>query len=124
MSHFGSVTSGLANLFHIPRYLKAPFLLSILASALLSFSVLVIYFTVAPQLPFFYSLSQPQEYLARKEWLFLFPTLSWSVTLLHLFLLPAVKKYEHVIQQLFAWTAVIFQFLLCLALFRIINITT
>jgi hypothetical protein len=123
MSRFASFSQSLTNLLHVPRYLKTPFLLTILASAIISFTTLVMYFTIQPELPIFYSLSQPQEYLVRKEWIFLFAVLSWLATFVHLVLLPGVRKYERVIQQLFGWAAVIFQFLLGLALFRILVIT-
>jgi hypothetical protein len=107
---------------NLPSYLKTPFLISFLLSSVLSLSFLVLYFTIQPIVPLFYSLAEPQDFLAPKEFLVLFPLMSFTITFLHLYLIRFLKTYEKIIQQLFSWITVLIQILFALAFFRIITI--
>jgi hypothetical protein len=104
----------------LPRSLRTPFLLAMLTSVTLILAFLVVDFSTQPVVPLFYSLGQPQDFLAAKEWLALFPIFSFTITILHATLLRYLRHYEQVIQLLFAWFTVVIQFLLALAMFRII----
>ncbi len=108
----------------IPRFLRTPFLLSFLCTCVVFLSFLIFYVILQPVVPIFYSLSQPENYLAPKEWLLVFPVTSFLITFVHLYLLHYLRQYEKVIQQLFAWMTVLMQVLLMIAFFRIIFIVS
>lgn len=107
-----------------PAYLRTPLLSIFLISSAQVLIVLIYYFRLQPQLPLFYSLAREAQYLVDKEWLFLFPVFSFTLSFSHLFLLRLLKAYEPLLLKLFAWTTVGFQVILSLALIRIILIVT
>jgi hypothetical protein len=125
MIELSSLSQEKPSLFpRLPKYLKVPFLLSLLIDCVLILSFLVFYFTVQPLVPIFYSLAQPAEYLAPKEWLALYPIFTVVITLLHLFIVRFFLHYERVMLQMFFWTTLVIQFLFALSFFRIIFIIT
>ncbi len=106
----------------IPRLLKVPFLLSFLISSVLTLLVLVAYFRVQPQVPLFYTLARPSQQLVAKEWLFLFPILSFAISLVHLSIARWLYPQTRVIVQLFSWMTVAIQVTLALSLIRVLVI--
>jgi hypothetical protein len=110
-------------LFRLPRYLRTPFLLSVLLSCLFSLVLLSSYFYLQPVVPLFYSLAQPNDYLVSKIWLATFPLLSFAITFGHIFLIRFLFEHQRIIPLLFAWFTVAVQLLFALAFFRIILIT-
>ncbi len=106
----------------VPKYIRIPFLLSILLSSTITLMVLAMYFRLQPQVPIFYSLANPSEYLADKQWIMLFPLLSFSTLFIHIFVLSSLKLYEKIINQMFVWTTVVIQSLFFLAVVRILII--
>ena len=104
----------------IPKILKTPFLISFLIGSLAVLLSLVFYFRVQPQIPIFYSLSDSEQQLAPKEWLFFFPVFSLLVSFLHLALLLLIKKYDGIILKFFAWSTAIVQVVLLLVMLRIL----
>jgi len=74
--------------------------------------------------PLFYSVSDPNDYLADKRWLILFAILSFMVTIGHAFLIRILFHHEKIIPILFACCTVAIQILLALELIRIIYIIT
>lgn len=109
-------------LFSRHSYLKTPFLISLLFTVALSLVLLILYFSLQPEVPLFYSLAQPQDYLVPKQWLILFPLFSSGITLGHFALLRSIQNYGKVIQTLFAWTSVSLHIMLIVAFARIIYI--
>lgn len=107
----------------IPRYLRSYFVTSIFISCGLALFTTIAYFRSQPQLPIFYSLPEPNDYLADKQWIFIFPVLSATITILHLLLLPLMRSHHRMMNVLFAWLTVIIQTLCTLAAVRIIWIT-
>lgn len=107
----------------IPRYLRTYFVASIFISCGLALLTTAAYFRSQPQLPIFYSLPEPNDYLADKQWIFVFPVLSTAITIVHLLLLPIMKDHHRMMNVLFAWLTVITQALCVLAAVRIIWIT-
>jgi len=107
-----------------PAWVKTPFRFSYLITLGLILSVLIYYFRIQPIVPLYYSLAQPAQQLAPKEWLGLFPAISLLITVLHLGIVQKNKEYDHLLIQLFSWTTVVIQVLLALALFRIIMIVS
>ncbi len=105
-----------------PKYLRTALLSMFLISSVQVLIVLINYFNSQPVVPLFYSLARKSQYLVRKEWLFLLPLISYVMTLVHLFILRAMKDYEPLLLKIFAWTTVGFQVILSLALVRIILI--
>jgi hypothetical protein len=109
--------------FRLPKYLRTPFLISVLLSCLFSLVLLSTYFYLQPLVPLFYSLAQPNDYLVPKIWLATFPILSFVITLGHIFLIRYLFEHQRIIPLLFAWFTVVVQLLFALAFFRIILIT-
>lgn len=108
----------------IPKYLKTPVLFSFLITMLLVLTTLVFFFRVQPQIPIFYSLARTSQHLASKHWLFLFPSISLIINLLHLLIIRLSRSTNKLLLQLFAGTTMVMQLLLGLALLRILIIIT
>lgn len=108
--------------FRLPKYLRTYFSISLVASLLLTLVVTIAYFRLQPVVPIFYSLGEPSEYVADKAWLFFFPAFSFTVTILHLLILPTLRSYHRVMNQLFGWVTLMMQALCIVAAVRIIFI--
>lgn len=107
----------------ISPVLRAPIFTSFTISAII-FIVTIIYYVYAqPQLPLFYSLARPVERLVPKIWLFILPSTSLFMSILHTFLVQLFREYNQVILRLFIWITVIFQVILLLIFLRIVLIT-
>jgi hypothetical protein len=107
---------------NLPRYLRTPFQISLLISSLITFVLLVLFFSLQPVVPLFYSLAQPNDYLVSKAWLIVFPVLSFAISFGHLFFIRFLFEHQRIIPKLFAWLTVVVQVLLALSFFRIIVI--
>lgn len=108
----------------IPRYVKTPLLLSLLVSSTTSLVVLVEVFRLQPVVPVWYTLAQPNQQLTTKEWLFIFPALCFTMTILHFGLLASLRHYGQLMTKLMVWTTLVFQLLLTGALLRIVWIVS
>ncbi len=106
----------------VPRYLKAPFQLSFLFSSGIALFLLIAYFRLQPTVPMYYSLAEPTDYLVDKQWLILFPVISFAITIGHAFLIKILFHHEKIIPMLFAWCTLAIQILLTLELVRIVYI--
>jgi hypothetical protein len=106
----------------IPRVVKFPVLLSLLFSSITGFVTVVAYQNLQPIIPIWYSLTQLEDQLANKMWLFTLPVVALSLTIVHIFILRYVLKNEETVMQLFAWMTVIMTGLLMLCLIRIVLI--
>lgn len=106
----------------IPRIVRTPFLIASLISASLTLTALTLFFRLPPQIPLFYSMARPEQYLANREWIFVFPCFSFLVTIGHMVLARIVWKLDEFLLQMFAWITVLVQVLLALAMIRIIMI--
>lgn len=115
---------GLSKALSIPRYLKTPLLLSFLISSISALLVLVSLFTLQPVVPIWYTLSQVGQQLAPKEWLFVFPLFSFSMTIFHFGLVSRMKHYGQLMIVLMSWTTLVLQFVLLCALLRILWIVS
>lgn len=105
-----------------PRFVRTPFLLSYLLTLGSMLLVLVFYFRTQPVVPMFYTLPQPAQQLAAKEWLFLFPLVISLITAFHLSLVQTFSNYNRLLLQLLSWTTIIIQIIFGLALVRIVSI--
>jgi hypothetical protein len=106
----------------ITPYLRRIFLISFLISSLLMLIALVTYFRIQPEIPLFYTLALPEHQLARKEWLFLFPFLSFSISTGHLFIIHWCREYSPMLLKLFGWITLGLQVVLATSLVRILII--
>lgn len=106
----------------IPQKFRIPILISILVTFITSFSAATFYFTVQPVIPLMYTLALPEQQLVDKQWLMIFPALSFAINFFNLLTLNIMKKYKKVLLQIFAWTTVLLQILLLIAMIRIIII--
>gem|GEM_PF-426688 len=111
-----------SNLLNTPRFVRNPFLISYLCTFSLTLLVLVMYFKVQPQVPLFYSLARPAEQLAAKEWLFIIPAISGTISFTHLLLINSFLEYDRMILKLFSWSTVGLQVIITLGLLRILFI--
>ncbi len=109
--------------FVIPESAKKPLSYSVAISLLITVAAVSYFIAAQPAVPMFYSLAQPNQQLATKPWLFLFPGIAFAINFIHLLLLSAMKDYEIILLRLFGFFTVVIQFLLLLALLRIIYIT-
>lgn len=108
--------------FRVPKYVRPHFWASIGISCLLILITTIAFFQLQPLIPLFYSLAEPNEYLADKYWIFVFPVISACITVGHLLLLPMLRNHDRVIQQLFSWLTVLVQVLCVVAALRVILI--
>lgn len=104
--------------------LKAPFLISILVTFVTSFISVTVLFTIQPVIPLLYSLAQPEQQLVNKQWILIFPIVSFIINFFHLIIANLMKNFRQVLLQIFVWSTVLLQFLLLLAMIRIIIILT
>ena len=107
----------------IPKSVQTPISVSWILSLLFLLVTIIYYFLSQPELPLFYSVATKQEQLAPKILLFLFPTLSFAINIVHFFILKTLQKFSAVLLRLFVGTTVTLQVLLGFALVRIILIT-
>jgi hypothetical protein len=107
----------------IPKFIRQPFMISFLVTLVTLLLSLSVYFRIQPQIPLFYSLPNKQQHLTNKEWLFMFPALSAAINFTHILILGLLKKYDRLVLQLYAWSTVLIQIILALAIIRIVWIT-
>lgn len=108
--------------FRLPSYLRGFFVASLLISLGITLLVTVSYFRLQPVIPIFYSLGEPSDYIADKNWIFVFPALSFTITIGHLLLLPLLRQYHRVLNQLFGWVTLVLQSICLVAAVRILVI--
>lgn len=94
--------------------------LAVIISLVMSAVAGVAYPFLQPVVPLFYSVSQPEQQLAHKLWIFLLPALAWLITFFHFILLKNLKELSGTIEKLFCWTTVGVVFILGMLLVRII----
>lgn len=110
----------LSETWRLVKPVRKPLLVSWLISVMETLSLLVVYATLQPEIPFFYTRANPVEYLAPKAWLFLLPGLSFGINVLHFGLLHTLRSGHKVLRELFVWATLIIQLLLAVALLRIV----
>lgn len=108
--------------FLLPEFVKVPFLLVYLLTLLSALVTLIFYFRSQPEIPIFYSLPEPAQHLAPKQWLLLFPALSFVSTVIHVAITKSIAHTDRLLVALFSWASVLVQAVLILALLRIIYI--
>lgn len=77
-----------------------------LLSLLMTAAAGVLYSFLQPVIPLFYTLTQSNQQLVNKWWIFLFPAFSWLVTMVHFTLLKTMKNLEGSIERIWCWTTV------------------
>ncbi len=104
----------------LPRAVRPAFFISYALSSLSILIVLTVLFTLQPVVPMFYTLPTPEQQLVPKEWLLLFPAVSFFISLGHTLLVNHLYRYEAVIGYIFGWVTVVIQVMLLLSMARII----
>ena len=107
----------------LPARVNQPFMVAFFISALIAIISIIGFLILQPEVPLWYSLPRLTQHLAPKVWLFLFPVISILLNVIHFSLMRFFQTYEAVLLSLFAWTTVVLQLLLGLALVRIVYIT-
>ncbi len=108
----------------IPKEIQTPITVSWILFFLSLVTTIIFYFLAQPELPLFYTVATKQDQLAPKLLLFIFPTVSLFINVLHFFIFRILQKYSAILLKLFVGTTIGLQILLGFALFRIILITT
>lgn len=85
---------------------------------------IIFYFQLPPEIPLFYTLSEPSQQLAPKIWFFLLPILGLTINLAHSFWIKWLKKYDEFLLRLWSGITVAWQILLLLIVVRIIFLVT
>ena len=80
------------------------------------------YFFLPPQIPLFYSLSQPTQQLVPKIWIGILPGLTVLFGTVNTILCIEMRKYDRLLLKLFSWFAVVISMVLLFALLRIMYI--
>jgi len=107
----------------IPKVIKKPIFTAWTISLVILFISVIYYFIAQPQLPIFYSLARKSDQLAQKEFLFLFPLISFVMNFTHLLVIKILKSYSSLMLKLFTFTTTVLQGLFLLSLLRIVVIT-
>ena len=105
--------------FQAPKELKLPLLLCLLAVGISGLITVTTYSSTQPQVPLFYSLSNPDQQLVPKQWLFFFPILSALILILHRIFIYFLRKQDEKITKMFTWITL---FLLCFLNFGLLRI--
>lgn len=108
--------------YFIPQTVKTPYLIIYLFTLIAGLLTLTFYFRTQPVIPIFYSLAEPAQHLATKEWIFIFPGIMLVISFIHTSLMRFINKSEKLLLKLFAWTTVVVQTVFLLALIRIVYI--
>lgn len=82
----------------------------------------IFYFIAQPVIPILYSLPRPEQALAPKLWIFVFPVISLVLSIVHIILIGKFKDLDEFILKMFAWVTVFLQLFIAAVLVRIIYI--
>ncbi|NCO12397.1 MAG: hypothetical protein COZ34_02825 [Candidatus Pacebacteria bacterium CG_4_10_14_3_um_filter_34_15] len=115
--------TSLKNIPVVPKSIKKSVLVSWIAMFVIALVSTIYYFIAQPELPIFYSLAQRKDQIVQKEYLFLFPTISLLMNLLHFQIIKVLKKYSSLMLKLFVFTTAFLQIIFLLSLLRIVMIT-
>jgi hypothetical protein len=107
----------------IPETIKKTILIARTITLAMLLIAVIYYFIAQPQLPIFYSLARKNDQLANKEFIFLFPAISFVMNLLHFPVIKTLKRYSSLMLNLFTVTTTILQAVFLLSLLRIVMIT-
>lgn len=108
----------------IPNFIRQPFRISLFFSFLIILIALIMYGSLQPEIPLFYSLPDSSQQLANKIYIFLVPIISFLITIGHFALLLLSKSMEKRLKKMFAWITVILQIIFFMIFLRIILIVT
>jgi hypothetical protein len=106
-----------------PDVVKRPLFASFVISLVVILTAGVYYIFAQPVLPIFYTLARPAQTLASKEWLFVFPSISFAMSVAHVLIVHWLRTLEPILLVLFARTGLVLQIILLAALLRIVFIT-
>jgi hypothetical protein len=106
----------------IPQFIKTPILLSFSLTIILLIVCLAFYPKLQAEIPFFYSVAEPQKQLAHKNFIFLFPSLSLIFNLVALILIKVFSQLEKIIVKFFVFMNLVFQIIIAMLVFRLILI--
>ncbi len=104
----------------VPAHLKIPVLLSLLLLLITTLIALSMLISLQPEIPIFYSLASPKEYLANKNWILAFPSISLVMFIANAYIMRLLNSSDRILQRIFAWTATTLQFFLFIAMIRVL----
>jgi len=107
----------------VPLEVKKEALSALYFTAAVTIVSVTYFFIAQPELPIFYTLPLPNQALVSKSWIFLFPAISFLITLIQLIMIGVFKDLAPLILKLFAWMTSFMQVLLLMVIIRIILIT-
>ncbi len=105
-----------------PLASRTPMLLSFVISTITATITFALIPWLPPQIPLFYTMAQPGLTLAPKLWITMLPALLFIFTLVNGLVSQTLRNYDPLLVRLFAWSALISQTVLALAMLRIVFI--
>jgi hypothetical protein len=106
-----------------PEVVKKPLYLSFLATLLIIIISGVYYVFSQPEIPLLYTLARPNQALVSKEWLFLLPSISFVLSVLHVFIIHWLRELEPILLSTFVGAGLLLQVVLLADIVRIVYIT-
>lgn len=110
--------------FSVPSSIKLPVQLLAFITLVSSFLSITFYFSIQPEIPLLYSLSQPEQQLVTKEWIFIFPAILLFITIVHSWILFKMTQVQELLTQLFSLTSIIIALLFLISQLRILYLIT
>ncbi len=106
-----------------PEVAKRPLFISFGITLAIIISSGAYYIFAQPELPLLYTLARPNQALIGKEWIFLFPSISFLLSVLHVVIVHLMRELEPILLVTFARSGLVLQILLLAEVLRIVYIT-
>lgn len=97
-----------------------PFILAFAAAALILIETVFSYGKLQPVIPMFYSLTNTEDQLVSKQFVFIFPILAILILFIHIPLQSYLQKHDMFDSVVFSWSTTIVEILLVIAYTRIL----
>jgi len=101
-----------------PSYILPIIKLILIINLVIFVITLMVYPFIQPKIPLFFSLVNPQNHLAEKLWLFLLPTISLAINIIHIQSLKLIDSAHEFIIRFFIYIALVMQIILLMITLR------
>lgn len=102
----------------MPRELVLSYIITLLALAL----AIIAFFLLLSQIPLWYSLAIPEQRLVPNFFLFFFPAIMLSITLIHTFIIKRLRSMDATIIKIFSYGTTLVTSLFLVSLIHIVYI--
>ncbi len=105
------------------RVYYRPFFFVALPLGLLSVIFALIFWEfLPPMIPLFYTLTQVDEQLVNRNWIFILPAISVTILMIHFGVIYFARRYDQTLLKFFSYMTIFVQALLLAVLLRVILI--